>query len=371
METLFRILALVRKEFLALMKDPRSRTVVIIPPLLQTILFGYAATFDLVDVPYAVLDEDRSEASREFLAGLSGSRSFKLEAVLDSDRDIAPLIDSRRAVLVVHVGRDFERKLASGAGADVQVILDGRNSNRASLAANYAATVAEDFNRARLAASGASSTGARLATRALYNPNLLSRWFFVPGIVVMVTLFVTLLVTSLSVAREREQGTFDQLLVSPYRPFDILVGKAAPGFLIGLVESAFIVAVAVFWFEVPLRGSILTLYAGLALFLLSSVGVGLFISSLSVTMQQGLLGTFTFAMPAVILSGFATPIANMAEPVQWLTLVNPLRYALELVRGVFLEGAPASLLVGQLWPLACIGLCSLALAGWLFRRRIS
>ena len=353
------------------MKDPRSRTVVIFPPLIQTILFGYAATFDLMDVPYAVFDENRSAESREFLSGLSGSGSFHLvEELTDSER-VAELIDSKEVVLVVHVGPDFSRRLASGAGAEVQAVLDGRNSNRASLAANYLTSIVAEFNRGRLAARGDPVAGARLSTRALYNPNLLSRWFFVPGIVVMVTLFVTLLVTSLSVAREREQGTFDQLLVSPYRPIDILVGKAAPGMIIGLVESALIVLLAVYWFEVPLRGSLLTLYAGLSLFLLSTVGVGLLISSLSVTMQQGLLGTFTFAMPAVILSGFATPIANMAEPVQWLTLANPLRYALVLVRGVFLEGTPASLLVDQLWPLALIGLFNLALAGWMFRRRIS
>ncbi|WP_461210210.1 ABC transporter permease [Desulfocurvus sp. DL9XJH121] len=371
METILRILALARKEFLALLKDPRSRTVVIIPPLLQTILFGYAATFDLVDVPYAVFDEDNSAESREFLAGLSGSRSFKLVEEMSDARRMTELIDSRQVTLVVHLGPDFSRRLGDGSGAEVQVILDGRNSNRSSLALNYVASVASDFNRRVLAARGSPAPGATLATRALYNPNLLSRWFFVPGIVVMVTLFVTLLVTSLSVAREREQGTFDQLLVSPYRPFDILVGKAAPGMLIGLVESAVILAIGVFWFEVPFRGQLATLYLGLVLFLLSCVGVGLFISSLSVTLQQGLLGTFTFAMPSVILSGFATPIANMAEPVQWLTRINPLRYALTLVRGVFLEGASVGLLLDQLWPLAVIGLTTLAVAGWLFRRRIS
>ncbi len=390
---LHRLLALIAKEFLTLLKDPKSRTVVILPPLLQTIIFGYAATFDLVDVPCAIYDEDRSAASHELAAQVAGSPTFRVVEYLHRDADMARLLDAGQVRLVLRIGQGFERALTlrggvgqlatadtdSGAAASVspapsqavaQAIADGRNSNTAGLALNYMASIVDDFGARYVAAHGGQPRPSTLLTRAWHNPNLLSRWFFVPGIVVMVTMVVTLIITALSVAREREQGTFDQMLVTPYRPTELLIGKAAPGFLVGLFEASIIVAMAVFWFGVPLRGSLLTLYAGLVLFLFSVVGIGLMISSLSVTMQQGLLGMFLFTMPAAILSGFATPIANMAEPVQWLTLVNPMRYILIVVRGVFLEGADLALLSPQLWPLALIGAVCMAAAGWLFRHRI-
>lgn len=377
---LHRLLALIAKEFLTLLKDPKSRTVVILPPLLQTIIFGYAATFDLVDVPCAIYDEDRSAASRELAARVAGSPTFRVVAELRRDADMARHLDAGQVRLVLRIGQGFERALTLRGGVEgmspapsqavIQAIADGRNSNTAGLALNYMASIVDDFGARYVAAHGGQPRPSTLMTRAWHNPNLLSRWFFVPGIVVMVTMVVTLIITALSVAREREQGTFDQMLVTPYRPTELLIGKAAPGFLVGLVEATFIVALAVFWFGVPLRGSLLTLYAGLVLFLFSVVGIGLMISSLSVTMQQGLLGMFLFTMPAAILSGFATPIANMAEPVQWLTWINPMRYVLIIVRGVFLEGADLALLAPQLWPLALIGAVCMAAAGWLFRHRI-
>lgn len=402
--TLHRLLALIIKEFLTLLKDPKSRTVVILPPLLQTIIFGYAATFDLVDVPCAIYDEDRSAASRELAARVAGSPTFRVVAEIGRDADIARHLDAGRVRLVLRIGQGFERSLtlrgaagAPAAAADgedsaaaspgtspaptqspsqissqavIQAVADGRNSNTAGLALNYMASIVDDFGARYVAAHSGQPRPSTLVVRSWHNPNLLSRWFFVPGIVVMVTMVVTLIITALSVAREREQGTFDQMLVTPYRPTELLIGKAAPGFLVGLFEASLIVAMAVFWFGVPLRGSLLTLYAGLVLFLFSVVGIGLMISSLSVTMQQGLLGMFLFTMPAAILSGFATPIANMAEPVQWLTYVNPMRYVLIVVRGVFLEGADLALLAPQLWPLALIGVVCMAAAGWLFRHRI-
>nr|MBS0022315.1 ABC transporter permease [Gammaproteobacteria bacterium] len=201
--------------------------------------------------------------------------------------------------------------------------------------------------------------------------NLVSRWFIVPGIVGLLTLVVTTMVTGLSVAREREAGTFDQLLVTPLRPVEILVGKSIPGILIGLIEGSFILLLVVFWFEVPLRGSLGALYLGMFLFLLSAVGIGLMISSLAVTQQQGILGAFLFLVPAVILSGFATPISNMPELVQYLTLINPLRYFMVILRGVFLEGNSYGLLIHQYWPMAIIALTTLSCAGWLFRHRMN
>jgi len=368
--SLRRILALVVKEFLALMKEPRSRFIIIGPPIIQMLVFGYAATYDLSNVPYATYDEDRSAASRELLADFAGSPTFRLAASIDHHDDIRELIVRRDVLLVVHVGPNFARDALLGRGGAVQIVLDGRNSNTALIALGYARQIVETFSARWAQRHGLGLPPARLEPVAWYNPNLRSRWFFVPGVVAMLTLVVTVLVTGLSVAREREQGTFDQLLVTPLRPGEILLGKALPGFLIGIGEATVVILMAVLWFRVPLVGSLAVLYAGVAVFLACAVGVGLMISSLAATMQQGLLGAFLFLVPSVILSGFTTPIANMPPLVQKLTLLNPLRYFLAILRGVFLEGTPLSLLIHQFWPMALIAAVSLALAAWLFRHRV-
>jgi ABC-2 type transport system permease protein len=365
-----RILALMIKEFLALLKDKRSRTVLIAPPLMQLIVFGYAATFDLNQVPYAIYNEDPGSASRELLARFAGSSTFRLVANLQSEVQIEPLVDNKRALLVLHIGPHFTRDLLRQRPASLQVIVDGRNSNTALVLLGYVRTIVTAFNREWAALHGQPSPPARLNVLAWYNPNLESRWFIVPGIVGLLTLVVTMLVTALSVAREREAGTFDQLLVTPLRPVEILLGKSLPGFIVGLLEGSLIILLAVFWFQVPLRGSLAALYLGLFLFLLSAIGVGLMISSIALTQQQGLFGAFIFLVPAIILSGFATPIANMPVLVQKLTLLNPMRYFLIILRRVFLEGADVSLLGPQYWPMAVIGLINLVLAARLFRHRL-
>jgi ABC-2 type transport system permease protein len=363
------ILALALKEFLALLRDKRSRFVLIGPPILQLIVFGYAATFDLDRVPVAVYNEDPGAAGRELVARLDGSPYFQVIGHIDRDAAIAPLIDNREALLVLHIGPRFSAAIATGGSAPVQAVLDGRNSNTAMIALGYLRNILLGFNRA-LAAEQGRAPPAWLEIRAWYNENLQSRWFIVPGIVGLLTLVVTLVVTALSVAREREQGTFDQLLVTPLRPVAILIGKAIPGLVIGALEASFIIALAVYWFDIPLRGGLGALYLGLFLFLLSAVGIGLMISAICVTQQQAVLGAFLFLVPAVILSGFATPIANMPEAVRALTYIDPLRYFLVVVRGVFLEGDGYALLRDQYWPMALIGVVSLSLAGWLFRHRM-
>lgn len=363
------LLALAIKEFLALLRDPRSRFVLIGPPIAQLLVFGYAATFDLDRVPVAIYNEDPGVCGRELVARLDGSPNFEIVAHIDRDAAIAPLIDNRDALMVLHLGPRFSATIERGGSAPVQAILDGRNSNTALIALGYLRTILLGFNRTQAAEQGRAPP-AWLETRAWYNENLQSRWFIVPGIVGLLTLVVTLIVTALSVAREREQGTFDQLLVTPLQPVEILIGKAIPGLVIGTLEASIIIALAVCWFDIPLRGSLGALYLGLFLFLLSAAGIGLMISAIAVTQQQAVLGAFLFLVPAVILSGFATPIANMPDAVQTLTYVNPLRYFLIVVRGVFLEGDGYALLRDQYWPMAIIGLFSLALAGWLFRHRM-
>ncbi|HHH35903.1 MAG TPA: ABC transporter permease [Gammaproteobacteria bacterium] len=363
------IMALVVKEFLALLRDKRSRFVLFVPPVVQLLVFGYAATFDLNDLNVAIYDEDRSGESRQLVARIEGSPHFHVQAYIDHDAAIAPLIDNRRVLLVVHIGQRFGSDLRRGRSTAVQVILDGRNSNTAMIALNYLRAIVIDFDRRWLREARGVRLPSLLTVRAWYNENLSSRWFIVPGIVGLLTLVVTLVVTALSVAREREAGTFDQLLVTPLTPFQILLGKALPGIVIGILEGSLIILLAVFWFEVPLLGSLAALYLGLLLFLMSAIGIGLMISSLSVTQQQAVLGAFLFLVPAVILSGFATPIANMPEVVQWLTLLDPLRYFLRVVRGVFLEGAGMGDLLSQYWPMGLMGLVTLSLAAWLFRHR--
>lgn len=366
-----RVAALVVKELLALLRDKASRAVLIGPPLIQLMVFGYAASFDLNHIPYAVYNEDPGYASRELLARFSGSAAFEQVATVTHEAQIAPLINDRKTLLVLHFGPHFTRDLLSRRPAGLQVLIDGRDSNTASLALGDVGAVLLGFNRDWAAAHGWRGPPAQLDIRAWFNPNLLSRWFIVPGIVALLVLVVTLLVTGLSVAREREMGTFDQLLVTPMRPLEILLGKAVPGFLIGGAEGGLIALLAVLWFQVPFAGSVPALALGMFFFLLAATGIGLMISSLAVTQQQGLLGVFMFLVPAVILSGFATPIANMPEAVQLLTLVNPLRYFLVITRGVFLEGSGVQELLPQYWPLALIGLVSMGAAAWLFRHRMA
>ncbi len=365
-----RLIALIHKEFLALLRDKASRFVLIGPPLIQLLVFSYAATFDLSNIAFVVVNDDPGLAGRQLLARLTGAPSFHEIATLPSTDGIAAFIDSGRALMAVHIERDFTRDLLAGRPGPVQIIIDGRNSNTATIALNYANDIVLAFAADWAASHGTAPPPASLITRAWYNPDLLSRWFVVPGIVGLLTFVVTILVSALSVVRERESGTYDQLLVSPYRPWEILLGKAIPGFLIGGAEAALIIAAAVLWFRVPLTGNPLALALGLALFLISAIGIGLMISALAATQQQGLLGAFLFLVPAIILSGFATPIANMPRAVQYLTLMNPMRYLMVILRGAFLEGDGIRALANQYWPLAVLGLASMTTAAWLVRRRM-
>ena len=364
------IFALALKEFLALFRDKRSRLILVFPPLLQILIFGFAATYDLDNVPIAIYNQDQGLASREFVSQFEGSETFEIIEYIKKDSDIAPLIDNKDVLLVLNIEAQFSQKLQQGKSAKVQVILDGRNSNTAMTAMNYIASMNLDFNQKWNAKHGATGPKVTLQVRNWYNENLQSRWFILPGILGSLILVVILLVTALSVAREREAGTFDQLLVTPMNPTQILIGKAIPGIIIGLLESTLILIIIVKLFQIPIQGNIAALYFGLFLFLLAATGIGLVISAISLTQQQAVLGAFLFIVPAVVLSGFTTPIANMPDSVQLLTYLNPLRYFLIILRGVFLEGNGFTLLFSQFWPMAIIGVVCLAFAGWLFRHRM-
>ncbi len=365
-----RTYALIVKELLALLKDKRSRTVLIFPPVIQLFVFSYAATFDLNHVRYAVFNEDRGALSRQLLARFEGSGTFEESCRLSSGRSISRVINRKDALMVLRFGPNFSSDLLLGREADLQVIIDGRNSNTAMILLGYLRSIVSGFNENLAGQHKGKNPPAVLNVRAWFNPNLESQWFIVPGIVGLLTLVVTILVTAMSVSREREYGTFDQLLVTPLRPVEILLGKALPGFIIGALEASFIIIMALLWFRIPLQGSIAALYLGVFLFLLSAIGIGLMISSLSISQQQGLFGGFMFLVPSVILSGFANPIANMPEFMQYLTFLNPMRYYLVILRSVFLKGSTIPMLAHQYWPMGVIGLVCLCFAGWLFRRRM-
>jgi ABC-2 type transport system permease protein len=369
-DSVLRIAALVRKELLAILKDPRSRVSLFLPPIMQCLIFGYAATYDLSHVPYAVLDQDHSAASQQLLAALDGSRVFERIAQPTRAADIAPLIDDRRALLVIQIGQDFERQLAAGRDAEIQIIADGRNSNTAAIALAYVGAIVAGFNADWAAAHGGAAAPITTRVRAWYNANLETRWYMVPALIGTLTFVQVLMLTAMSVAREREAGTFDQLLVTPFRTPEIMVGKALPPVMIGVVQSSLILLVAQLWFRIPFAGSYVTLYGGLVLFQLAAVGIGLMLSAIVSTMQQAMLSAFLVMMPFSLLSGLTTPIGNMPGIFQIVTQANPLRYAIDLAHRVYLEAATLGSLGDDLIPMAIIATLTLSGAAWLFRHGI-
>jgi ABC-2 type transport system permease protein len=351
------------------LKDRRARLSLLIPPMVQALIFGYAATYDLNRVPYALLDEDHSVASRQLIAGLDGSGAFERVGNLQSTAGVASAIDSGRALLVLHIGQDFQRQLLQGRGAEVQLIADGRNSNTAGTAMGYVSGIVSDFNAQWRAAHAEGGAPLRLVERAWFNPNLETRWYMIPGMIGTLTLIQTMMLTVMSVAREREEGTFDQLLVTPFRPHEIMIGKALPSMIVGTIQASGVLLIGQLWFRIPFAGSYLVLYTGLLLFLLAAVGMGLLLSSFAATMQQAMLYSMLFIMPFSLLSGFTTPLSAMPGALQDFTLINPLRFAIDITRRVYLEAAGFRLLLPDLWPLAVMALVTLTAAAWVFRYR--
>ena len=368
--TFMRIFNLMQKEFKVIFKDPASRIVLFAPVFIQSMLFGYAATFDLNDVPYVVVDQSHSVSSNEFLSHLDSTGVFHRVASLQNAQQITAPIDNQQALMAIQIPADFERQLLRGKSAPIQVILDARNSSTAGMAAQYVSSVVGRFNQQWREEHGARITGIQIETRAWYNPNLESRWNIIPALIASLAFLQTLLMTALSVAREREQGTFDMLMVTPMSPYEIMVGKALSSVAIGLVQSTLVLLVAIFWFQIPFVGSLLTLYLGLIIFTVSSVGLGLAISAISANMQQAMLYSFVLLMPLMLLSGLMTPVKNMPTVLQWITYANPLRFAMDYVRRVYLEGAPFTLVAHNLIPMLVVAAITLPYAAWLFRNRL-
>lgn len=365
-----RIIALLIKEIQAVWKDKKSRVMLIIPPIFQLFVFAWAATLDVKNVPIGILNLDNGQPSFELIQRFYGSPVFSKIIHLNSDQEIQPFIDNERGLMVLHFDEQFSRNLMARKPADVQIILDGRKSNTTQILLGYASNIISQYNNDFALQAGLTPTISVLTPRNWFNPNLLYYWYNVPCLLGVLSMVTSIMVTALSVARERELGTFDQLLVSPMQPLEILIGKALPAIFIGLAEGTLVILVGVFIFQVPFTGSITVLYFSLLIFIISIVGIGLFISSLCATQQQAILGSFVFISPAVSLSGFATPVENMPVWLQYATLVNPLRFFLVVAKGSFLKAMPADLVFNNTWPMAIIAAFTLCAATWLFRKRL-
>lgn len=357
---------LIRKEVLAILKEPATRVILFAPAFMQALLFGYAATYDVNHVSYAVLDQSRGQASTELLTHLDGTGVFNRTATLTAASQIQDVVLAGDALLVLTFPADFEDKLNNGDTSPLQVILDGRNSSTAGAAASYISAVVTDFNQRRSGSKPAIS----VETRAWYNPNLESRWGLMPTLIAALSMMQTLMLSALSVAREREQGTFDQLLVTPFTPMQLLIGKALPSVMVGLVQSTIILLIILFWFQIPMNGSVTLLYFGLLSFNIAAVGIGLSISAVSINMQQAMLYTFLLMMPLMLLSGLLTPVQTMPAILDTLTYANPLRFAIDMVRRVYLEGAGFTDVAFNFIPMLVMAAITLPLAAWLFRNRL-
>ena len=370
-----RLLTIVRKELLVLFSNRVSRIMLIVPPLMQIVMFGWAATLEVRNVDVAVLDHDGGPLAADIVHRLRGSPTFRNVFFLSSEADIAPAIDGERALFALVLDQDLSRRAAAGREAVVQVILDGRRANAAQIAAYYLQTMLADLAatlpRTRMAAQ--LSTGVpdiALTIRCWFNPNLEFQWFFLPNLIGMLSFMLGLVVTGLSVAREREVGTFDQLLVSPATPTEIALAKLMPGCLVGLVHGSIFLLITVFGFGVPFTGSVVLLYVAILIFALASGGVGLMVSSLSSTQQQAFLGAFTVGVPCILLSGAVTPVINMPPFLQHASQFNPVAHFTVLVQGVFLKDISLAAAAVSLGKIACIALVCVSVAVWMFRRRV-
>lgn len=370
--------AMLRKEFIQALRDPRMRAVLLVVPVVQVLIFGYAVTTDVKEVRLAVLDRDRTPESRELLSRFTGSGYFLATERPSDEREVGTLLDRGRvrAALVIPAG--FGGALGSGRTASAQFLLDGTDSNSAALVMGYASRIAEGWSKELLAARHSRLTGQpppvaplALEERAWFNENLESRRYFVPGVIALLLMVTTLLLSSMAIVREKEVGTIEQVMVTPIRRWEFILGKTIPFVLIGYLNVSLVTAVAVLWFRIPVRGNLALLAAATGLYLVGMLGVGLFISTVSGTQQQAMMTTFFFTMPFILLSGFIYPIANMPGWVRGLTYLNPVRHFLIVIRGIFLKGVGFEVLWPQFAALALLGTVALALAMVRFRKELA
>jgi len=373
-----RIKQILIKEFIQILRDPRSRAIIFVMPVFQVLIFGYAVTTDVKNVSTAIYDQDNSVYSRQMVDRFIKSGYFQTNEFISREDQIRELMDHGRVQVLLRFNKGFGRDLTAGHTAPLQLILDGTDSNTAAIVLGYSSKIVAQYaqeilaNRAsRLPGGGPLFGQIDLETRAWFNENLESRNFYVPGVIAMLVMLVTLLLTSMAVVREKEIGTMEQIMVTPITPKEFILGKTVPFTLISFIDVILISLVGIFWFEVPIRGSLGLLLLATGLYVMSTLGVGLLISTVSRTQQQAMMSAFFFVFPAMLLSGFIFPIANMPEVIQWLTYLNPLRYYLIILRGIFLKGVGVTILWPHMTALAVMGLIVLWTASKRFRKTMA
>jgi ABC-2 type transport system permease protein len=364
---------MVRKEFIQLFRDKRSRPILVIAPLVQLLVFGYVVNYDIKDIRVALIDQSRTRESRMMNDAFIANRIFRITHLPGSPRELEELLLTGKVDLGIKIPPDFSSRIRRGETAEIQILADGSMSNMASVRISYTVMVLDRLNTGLIKELyGRELKYGKIdgRIRTWYNPNLDSQNFFVPGIVAFVVMLISLLMTSIAIIKERENGTMEQLIVTPLKPIELIIGKTIPYTIISLAQMVMVMLFALFWFEVPLAGSIPELFLATCLFLLSTLGVGLFISTVSKTQQQAMMTTFFFILPFFMLSGFVFPIANMPVVVQWLTYLNPLRYFLVIIRGIFLKGVGLHILWPQYAALTILGVAVFAGAVGRFRKRL-
>lgn len=368
--------AILIKEFKQIFRDPRMRTVIFITPLVQILVFGYAANKDINYVPTAILDRDNTKESRELLRRFTYSKYFIPEHYIFSEKEQNFILDKGLASVVIHIDRGFGRDLNAGKDASIQLAFDGTDSNTAMVVMGYANTIVSDYQydllKQKVEAAGLSGNTAsvELRDRAWFNGNLISRNYYLPGVIAIIVTMMSLLLTSMAIVKEKEIGTMEQLIVSPLKPLDLIVGKLLPFAIIALVQIVLITILGVLWFHIPLRGNLFLLLLSTCVYLFTTLGIGLFISTISSIQQEAMMSVFLFYMPTMLLSGFAYPIANMPQWIQWFTLVNPLRYFMVIVRSLFLKGVGIEVLWPQLIPLIIMGILVITFSAFRFRKSL-
>lgn len=365
-----RIITLIIKELQALWRDKKSRRILFVMPLIQLCIFSFAATLEVKNVNLAVINNDTGSISGDLIEKFTGSETFKNIYYLKNYSEVKNYINTQKVIAVIAFQKDFSQNILKNKTAQIQVILDGRKSNTSQILNGYITRIINQYNYELAKKYNIPQLNNSVVTRTWFNPNTEYMWFTLPGLLGILILTIGLVVTSLSVAREKELGTFDQLLVSPIQPLEILVGKTIPGIIVGLIEALIMIPIIIIIFKIPFTGSFMMLLLSIFVFLLSVIGVGLFISSLAKTQQQAILGSYMFSSPCIVLSGFATPIENMPIWLQNLTVINPLRYFMTISKGIFLKNMPFETVMANLLPMLIISLITLSASSWFFRRRL-
>ena len=372
-----RIKSVLIKEFLQVLRDPRMRTVIILSPLIQIVIFGYAANTDIQNIPTAVYDLDNTKESRDVVREFEYTKYFRIKYHIQNDKEMQDLIDRSAAAIVIRFNRGFGRDLSGNKSAPLQIVLDGTDSNTSGIVLGYAKQIVARYSERKFQSrynvflkKQILYPKVDLRDRAWFNDNLESKNYYIPGVMASLVTVITLLLTSMAIVREKEIGTMEQLIVSPIKPFELILGKVIPFAVIALVDVFLITLLGVLWFHIPVRGSLFLLFGSTIIFLLTSLGIGLFISSISTTQQEATMATFLIFFPMSLLSGFMFPIANMPKIIQYITIFNPLRYFLVIIRAIFLKGVGIRILWEEILILAIMGVVVLAISTLKFSKSL-